>query len=246
MSPFVGEIIGTMLLVLFGDGVVANVLLSKTKGNNSGWIVITTAWAMAVFVGAYSVAAISGAHLNPAVTIGLAVAGNFEWAEVPGYVIAQFIGAFIGAVLVFLHHYPHWAETKDAGLKLAVFCTAPAIRNTTWNLVSEIIGTFALLFGILTIKGATMEGGGAAVPISLGALGIIPVAFLVWVIGLALGGTTGYAINPARDLGPRIAHFLLPIPGKGDSDWNYSWIPVVGPIIGAIVAALLYTALGSF
>lgn len=246
MSPFVGEIIGTMLLVLFGHGVVANVLLSKTKGNNSGWIVITTAWAMAVFVGAYSVAAISGAHLNPAVTIGLAVAGNFEWAEVPGYVIAQCSGAFIGAVLVFLHHYPHWAETKDAGLKLAVFCTAPAIRNTTWNLVSEIIGTFALLFGILTIKGATMEGGGAAVPISLGALGIIPVAFLVWVIGLALGGTTGYAINPARDLGPRIAHFLLPIPGKGDSDWNYSWIPVVGPIIGAIVAALLYTALGSF
>lgn len=246
MSPFLGEIIGTMLLILFGDGVVANVLLGKTKGNNSGWIVITTAWAMAVFVGAYSVAAVSGAHLNPAVTIGLAVAGNFEWAEVPSYIIAQFIGAFIGAVLVFLHHYPHWAETKDAGLKLAVFCTGPAIRNTTWNLVSEIIGTFALVFGILTIKGATMESGGAAVPISLGALGILPVALLVWVIGLALGGTTGYAINPARDLGPRIAHFLLPIPGKGDSDWGYSWIPVVGPIIGAVIAALLYGALGSF
>lgn len=246
MSPFMGEVIGTMLLILLGDGVVANVLLGKTKGNNSGWIVITTAWAMAVFVGAYSVASVSGAHLNPAVTIGLAVAGKFAWGNVLPYIIAQFIGAFIGATLVWLHYFPHWAETKDQGLKLAVFSTGPAIRNVTWNLVSEIIGTFALVFGILAIKGVSMDSSGSAVPLSMGALGIIPVAFLVWVIGLALGGTTGYAINPARDLGPRIAHFVLPIAGKGDSDWGYSWIPVVGPIVGAIIAALLYTGLGSF
>ena len=246
MSPFMGEVIGTMLLILLGDSVVANVLLGKTKGNNSGWIVITTAWAMAVFVGAYSVASVSGAHLNPAVTIGLAVAGKFAWGNVLPYIIAQFIGAFIGATLVWLHYFPHWAETKDQGLKLAVFSTGPAIRNVTWNLVSEIIGTFALVFGILAIKGVSMDSSGSAVPLSMGALGIIPVAFLVWVIGLALGGTTGYAINPARDLGPRIAHFVLPIAGKGDSDWGYSWIPVVGPIVGAIIAALLYTSLGSF
>lgn len=231
MSPFVGEIVGTMLLILLGDGVVANVVLSKTKGNSSGWIVITWAWAMAVFVGAYSVANISGAHLNPAVTIGLAVAGSFDWAQVLPYIIAQMIGAFIGAVLVFLHYYPHWAETKDAGAKLAVFSTGPAIRNVTWNLVSEIIGTFALMFGILVI------------PAQFGLPGPFAVGLLVLVIGLALGGTTGYAINPARDLGPRIAHFVLPIPGKGDSDWGYSWIPVVGPIVGAVIAALLYTAL---
>lgn len=246
MSPFMGEVVGTMLLILLGDGVVANVLLGKTKGNNSGWIVITTAWAMAVFVGAYSVASVSGAHLNPAVTIGLAVAGKFAWGNVLPYIIAQFIGAFIGATLVWLHYFPHWAETKDQGLKLAVFSTGPAIRNMTWNLVSEIIGTFVLVFGILAIKGVTMDSSGSAVPLSMGALGIIPVAFLVWVIGLALGGTTGYAINPARDLGPRIAHFVLPIAGKGDSDWGYSWIPVVGPIVGAIIAALLYSGLGSF
>jgi glycerol uptake facilitator protein len=231
MSPFLGEIIGTMLLILFGDGVVAGVVLSKTKSNNSGWIVITWAWAMAVFVGAYSVANISGAHLNPAVTIGLAVAGSFDWAQVPTYIIGQFIGAIIGAVLVFLHYFPHWAETSDKGAKLAVFCTGPAIRNTMWNLVSEIIGTFALMFGILVI------------PANFGLPGPFVVALLVLVIGLALGGTTGYAINPARDLGPRIAHFLLPIPGKGDSDWGYSWIPVVGPIIGGAIAGFLYTVL---
>lgn len=246
MSPFMGEVIGTMLLILLGDGVVANVLLSKTKGNNAGWIVITTAWAMAVFVGAYSVASVSGAHLNPAVTIGLAVAGKFAWANVFPYIIAQLIGAFIGATLVWLHYFPHWGETKDQGLKLAVFSTGPAIRNMTWNLISEIIGTFVLVFGILAIKGVAMDSSGSAVPLNMGSLGIIPVAFLVWVIGLALGGTTGYAINPARDLGPRIAHFVLPIAGKGDSDWGYSWIPVVGPILGAVIAALLYTGLGSF
>ncbi|HSN75721.1 MAG TPA: MIP/aquaporin family protein [Anaerolineae bacterium] len=240
MTILVAEILGTMLLVLLGDGVVANVLLGKTKGNNSGWIVITTAWALAVFVGAYSAVAMgSGAHLNPAVTIGLFVAGATPAAEVPYYLVGEFVGAFIGAVLVWLHYYPHWAATTDPGLKLAVFATGPAIRNTILNLISEIIGTFVLMFGILTIKGVVMDPSGAAVPINMGALGIIPVAFLVWVIGLALGGTTGYAINPARDLSPRIAHAILPIPGKGSSDWGYSWIPVVGPIIGAVIAALL-------
>jgi len=247
MSPFLGEVIGTMLLVLLGDGVVAGVLLSKSKAENSGWIVITVAWAMAVFVGAYSVAAFSGAHLNPAVTIGLAVAGKFDWGQVPIYIVAQMIGAFIGAVLVWLHYFPHWGETKDPGLKLAVFSTGPAIRSSLWNLVSEIIGTFVLVFGILAIKGAGMtDASGAAFNLNLGALGIIPVALLVLVIGLALGGTTGYAINPARDLGPRIAHAILPIPGKGSSDWAYSWIPVVGPVIGAIIAGVLYIALGRF
>lgn len=246
MNILVGEIIGTMLLILLGDGVVAGVLLSKSKAQNSGWIVITVAWAMAVFVGAYASAAASGAHLNPAVTIGLAVAGNANWADVPMYIIGQFVGAALGALLVWLHYLPHWAETKDAGLKLAVFSTGPAIRNTTWNLVSEIIGTFVLVFGILAIKGVTMDSGSSAVPVSMGALGIIPVALLVLVIGLALGGTTGYAINPARDLGPRIMHAILPIAGKGDSDWGYSWIPVVGPIIGGVVAALVYVAVKPF
>ena len=247
MSPFIGELIGTMILVLLGDGVVAGVLLSKSKAENSGWIVITVAWAMAVFVGAYIAAASSGAHLNPAVTIGLAVAGSFDWSLVPIYISAQMIGAFIGAILVWLHYFPHWAATKDPGLKLAVFSTGPAIPNRLWNLVSEIIGTFVLVFGIFAIKGFTMQDtSGAAVNVSLGALGIIPVALLVLVIGLSLGGTTGYAINPARDLGPRIAHAILPIPGKGSSNWGYSWIPVVGPIIGSVIAGLLYIALGRF
>lgn len=235
MQPFVGEIIGTMLLILLGDGVVANVLLGKTKGNSSGWIVITTAWALAVFVGAYSVAAYSGAHLNPAVSLGLAIAGKFDWGQLPIYIIGQFIGAFLGATLVWLAYYPHWAETESKALKLAVFCTAPAIRNPMWNVVTEVIGTFTLVFGIFLIRGAATD---------MGSLGIIPVAFLVWVIGLALGGPTGYAINPARDLGPRIMHFVLPIHNKGDSDWGYSWIPVVGPLLGAAIAAGLYLVLG--
>jgi glycerol uptake facilitator protein len=229
------EIIGTMMLIILGDGVVANVLLGKTKGNNSGWIVITTAWALAVFVGVFTAVALGGqAHLNPAVTIGLAVNGNIEWADAPIFIIGEFIGAFIGAILVWLHYYPHWAETADPGLKLAVFSTGPAIRSTLWNLMSEIIGTFVLMYGVLSIVGPEM---------GLGSLSAIPVAFLVWVIGLALGGTTGYAINPARDLGPRIIHAIVPIPGKGSSDWGYSWIPVVGPVIGAVIAALLWGAL---
>ena len=234
-SPFVGEIIGTMRLLLLGDGVVANVVLGKTKGNSSGWIVITTGWALAVFVGAYASAVVSGAHLNPAVTVGLAVAGGFAWGDVPLYIIAQMIGAFIGAVLVWLAYYQHWGATPDPGAKLAVFSTGPAIRSTVWNLITEIIGTFVLIFGILAIRGG--EG-------DMGSLAIIPVAFLVWAIGLSLGGPTGYAINPARDLGPRIAHAVLPIPGKGSSDWGYSWIPVVGPIIGAVIGGLLWNILG--
>jgi glycerol uptake facilitator protein len=240
MQPYIAELIGTMLLIILGDGVVANVVLGKTKGNSSGWIVITTGWALAVFVAVMVVGFISGAHINPAVTIGLAVAGNFSWSQVPGYIVAQMIGAFLGAVIVWLTYFQHWAATPDPGAKLAVFSTGPAIRNTVWNLITEIVGTFMLMFGVFGIRGAIM----GTDAIDLGALGAIPVAFLVWGIGLSLGGPTGYAINPARDLGPRIAHAILPIPGKGSSDWGYSWIPVVGPIIGAIIAALLWGVLG--
>ena len=231
MNIIVAEIIGTMLLILLGDGVVANVLLGKTKGNNSGWIVITWAWGLAVFVGAYSAVALgSGAHLNPAVTVGLVVAGITPADQMVPYFIGEMIGAMLGAFLVWLHYYPHWAETADPGLKLAVFSTGPAIRNTVMNFISEVIGTFVLMFGILAIPANFLPG-----PFTVG--------LLVVVIGLALGGTTGYAINPARDLGPRIMHAILPIPGKGSSDWGYSWIPVVGPIIGAALAALLFGVL---
>ena len=244
MHIFLGEVVGTMFLILLGDGVVANVLLGKTKGNSSGWIVITTAWAMAVFVGVFTSVAVGGnAHLNPAVTVGLAVSGAVSWGEVPVYFVGEFIGAMLGAILVWLAYLPHWAETQDKGLKLAVFSTGPAIRNTTANLICEIIGTFALMLGVFLIKGAQMVSGGAVSTINLGAVGALPVAFLVWVIGLALGGPTGYAINPARDLGPRIMHAVLPIAGKGDNDWGYSWIPVVGPIVGAIIAALVFLML---
>lgn len=235
MSPFLGEIIGTALLILLGNGVVANVVLQGTKGQNSGWIVITWGWGMAVFVAVFTVAAFSGAHINPAVTVGLAIAGKFEWAQVPAYILAQFIGAFIGAFLVWLVYRPHFAVTEDKALKLAVFCTGPGIRDTVANLISEIVGTFTLVFAVLFLAVSTF---------GLGALDALPVGLLVLAIGLSLGGTTGYAINPARDLGPRIMHAILPIPGgKGDSDWGYSWIPVVGPFIGAALAGLLYLAL---
>jgi glycerol uptake facilitator protein len=230
----IGEILGTMLLILLGDGVVAGVLLNKSKAQNSGWIVITTAWAFAVFVGVLAGGPLSGAHINPAVTIGLAVAGVTPWGEVPIYIVGQFIGAMLGALLVWLHYLPHWAVTEDKGLKLAVFSTGPAIRSTGANLISEVIGTFALMIGVLMIGVYTID---------MGAISPLAVALLVWVIGLALGGTTGYAINPARDLGPRIMHAILPIAGKGESDWGYSWIPVVGPILGAIIGSLLYVAL---
>lgn len=235
MNPFLGEVIGTALLILLGNGVVANVVLKDTKGQDSGWIVITWGWAMAVFVAVFIVAAFSGAHLNPAVSVGLAVAGKFEWARVPAYVVAQFLGAFIGSFLVWLLYRPHFAATEDQDHKLAVFCTGPAIRDTAANLISEALGTFVLVFAVLFL---------AVSVFGLGALDALPVGLLVLAIGLSLGGTTGYAINPARDLGPRIMHTLLPIPGgKRDSDWGYAWIPVVGPIVGAVLAGLLYLAL---
>lgn len=231
MSPFHGEIVGTALLIILGDGVVANVVLSKTKGNNSGWIVITFGWAIAVFTGVYVSAAASGAHLNPAVTIALAYAGKFEWSNVPIYLAGQMAGAMIGAFIVWLAYKQHFDETRDSATQLAVFCTGPAIRSTPNNLITEIIGTFVLVFGVLFItKGDS----------SLGSLDALPVALLVLGIGLGLGGPTGYAINPARDLGPRIMHAILPIPGKGSSDWGYSWIPIVGPVIGALLAAVVY------
>jgi glycerol uptake facilitator protein len=247
MTPLIGEIVGTMFLIILGDGVVANVLLNKSKGQNAGWIVITAGWGFAVFVAVATVARVSGAHINPAVTIALAVAGAFPWASVPGYIIAQMIGAFLGGVIVYLAYLPHWKETEDPGLKLAVFCTGPAIRNTPANFVCEVIGTFVLVFCVLGMKTAfEFPLSGASVPLDLGALGAVPVGILVFSIGLSLGGPTGYAINPARDLGPRIAHAILPIPGKGDSDWGYSWIPVVAPPVGGIIAALVYLSLGKY
>ncbi len=248
MSAYLGEFVGTMILVLLGDGVVANVLLNKSKGNNSGWIVITTGWAMAVTMGIYSVGRISGAHLNPAVSVGLAAVGSFAWAKVPGYIAAQMAGAFVGAVLVWLAYLPHWKETEDQGAKLGVFCTAPGIRNTPANFICEVIGTAMLLFGVLAIgANAQMIKTPGEVDLSLVfSNGIAPllVGFLVWSIGISLGGPTGYAINPARDLGPRIAHAVLPIAGKGGSDWEYSWIPVVAPIVGGVVGAALYVMTG--
>jgi len=240
MSPFTAELIGTMILVVLGDGVVANVLLNKSKGQNSGWIVITAGWALGVAVAVYAVNSISGAHLNPAVTFGLAAIGKFAWADVPGYVTAQMIGGFLGGAIVWLAYLPHWEETKDQGLKLAVFCTAPAIRKPPMNLLTEVIGTFVLVLGVLAILSPKN-----LVPNSGFDTGFAPflVGVLVWSIGLSLGGPTGYAINPARDLGPRLAHFVLPIAGKGNSDWSYAWIPVVGPIIGGILGAVFYKLL---
>ncbi len=237
MSPFLSEFIGTTLLLLLGNGVVANVLLAKTKGNNSGLLVIAFAWAVAVFVGVY-VATASGGHLNPAVTIADAVKSN-DWSKVPVYIAAQMLGAMFGTLLVWLAYRQHFDATEDANAQLAVFCTGPAIRSTINNLITEIIGTFALVFGAFSISGAKMN----ETSFSLGALDALPVALLVLGIGLSLGGPTGYAINPARDLGPRIMHFILPIKNKRDSDWAYSWIPVVGPIIGGVIAALVYKAI---
>src|SRR5215212_2526951 len=238
MQAYIGEFIGTMILIILGDGVVAGVLLRNSKAENSGWIVITFGWGMAVAVAVYCVFPFSNAQINPAVTLGLAVTGQFSgpfssWAVVPGYLIAQFLGAFVGGVIVWLAYLPHWPETEDEGLKLGVFCTAPAIYNTPANIITEIIGTFVLVFGILGIFGNDLAPGLAPILVGLLVLGI----------GLSLGGPTGYAINPARDLGPRIAHAVLPIAGKGGNDWGYSWIPVVGPIIGGIIGAVLYILL---
>ena len=234
MNNFLFELIGTAFLILLGDGVVANVLLHKTNGHNSGWIVITLGWAMAVFVGVYVSAAQSGAHLNPAITLALATVGKFDWALVPVQIAGQFCGAMIGALLVWIAYKQHFDETPDVDVKLAVFCNGPAIPSIPFNLATEIIGTFALVFGVLFITGADA---------GLRSLDALPVALLVLGIGLSLGGPTGYAINPARDLGPRIMHFILPIKGKGSSGWGYSWIPVVGPVIGGILAALVFKML---
>ncbi len=236
MSPFTAEIVGTALLLLLGDGVVANVVLRRTKGAESGWMVISMGWGMAVFVAVFVVGRFSGAHINPAVTLGLAAAGNFPWADVPGFIAAQMIGAAIGAALVWLHYRDHFPATESGDLKLAVFCTGPEIRNPLSNFISEVIGTFVLVFAVLYLS---------APEVGLGALDALPVGLVVLAIGMSLGGTTGYAINPARDLAPRIMHALLPIPGKRDSDWGYAWIPVLGPVAGGVLAAVAYNLLGA-
>jgi glycerol uptake facilitator protein len=245
VSIFTAEVIGTAILVLLGDGVVAAVLLARSKAHNAGWIVITFGWGLAVAMAVYAVGRFSGAHINPAVTFGLASVGTISWSDVPLYLSGQLVGAFAGAVLVWLSYLLHWRETEDPGVKLAVFSTGPAIRNYAANLVTEVIGTFILVFGIL---GITTNFGANVLtdqPLQQAFSITLPpllVGLLVLAIGLSLGGPTGYAINPARDLGPRIAHFLLPIPGKGGSDWAYAWVPVVGPIIGGILGALVFQA----
>jgi len=235
MKLFVAEFVGTLLLVLLGDGVVAACLLRRSKAENGGWMVITTGWAMAVAMAVYAVGKISGAHINPAVTLGLAAVGKFAWNQVPAYLAAQFLGAFLGAILIWLVYFPHWRETEDPALKIAVFSTAPAIRHPLANLFTEIVGTAVLLFGVLAITGDSGAAASGLAPLLIG--------LLVWAIGLSLGAPTGYAINPARDLAPRLAHALMPIPSKGGSDWGYAWIPVVGPVVGGIAGAAAYVKL---
>ncbi len=248
MQTLLAEVIGTMLLVLLGDGVVANVVLNRTKGQNGGWIVITVGWGVAVAMAVYAVGRISGAHLNPAVTIGLAVIGSFPWNQVPGYIVAQLIGAFAGAVLVWVAYLPHWKVTADPASKLAVFATGPAVRNMSANFATEAIGTAVLVFGILAIaaNAQTVSRPGDVDLSFVFSRGLQPllVGVLVLGIGLSLGGPTGYAINPARDLAPRLAHAVLPIPAKGSSDWGYSWVPVVAPVIGGIIGAGAYFLIG--
>jgi len=237
MTPFIAEIVGTFLLILLGCGVNANVSLQKTYGNGSGWIVITTGWAFAVYTGVVVAGPYSGAHLNPAVTIGLAVAGEFSVDAILSYILGQFIGAMLGAFMVWLINKDHFDATEDGNAKRAVFCNAPAIPNTFLNLLTEILGTFVLVFAVLYFTDAVMSSDNTI--IGLGSLGALPVALIVWGIGLSLGGTTGYAINPARDMGPRIIHALVPIKNKGSNGWGYSWIPVIGPILGAALAAAI-------
>jgi glycerol uptake facilitator protein len=247
MPPFaqlVAEFVGTALLIVLGDGVVANVVLRGTKGSGSGWIVITWGWAIAVFVGVFATAKYGKGHLNPAVSIGLAAAGKLPWEHVPYFVAAQMLGAMLGAALVWVHYHSHFGPTEDLDAKLGVFCTGPAVRNPALNLFSETLGTFVLVFGALYLAMPELAGPNDAAG-KLGAIDALPVALLVLGIGLSLGGTTGYAINPARDLGPRIMHAILPIPGgKRDSDWGYAWVPVVGPVLGGLLAAAAYHALG--
>jgi len=230
MSPYLAEFFGTMLLILLGDGVVAGVVLKGTKSENAGWLPIVMGWGLAVTLAIYAVGSISGAHINPAVTIALAWSGNFEWAMVPGYCAAQILGAFAGAVLVWLHYLPHWGKTDSTSAKLSIFCTTPAVRSPFNNLISEIIATMVLVMALLFIGANRFTEG----------LNPLVVGLLIIAIGLSLGGTTGFAINPARDFGPRLAHFILPISGKGLSDWSYSWIPVLGPIIGGVLGAWVY------
>lgn len=241
MNEFTGEIFGTFILILLGNGVVANTNLRNTHSNGGGWIVITTGWALAVFAGVVVSADISGAHLNPAVTLGLAISGKFAWSKVLPFILAQMVGAFLAAVTVYLFFYNHFKITDTPGIKKACFCTSPAIRDYKSNFLSEMIGTFILLIAILFIKMPEFQSTAAEpVKVGMGSLGAIPVALIVFSIGLSLGGTTGYAINPARDLGPRLAHFMLPIPGKDPNDWGYSWVPVLGPLAGAALAGLFY------
>lgn len=248
MNAILAEFVGTALLVTFGNGVVANVLLAKTKGNNAGWIVITAGWAMAVFIGVFTAQAASGAHLNPAVTLGMAQAGKFAWSKVAGYMVAQLLGSILGGALVFIFYRQHFNVTSDPDAKLACFCTAPNIRNIPQAFLCECVGTFLLVLPVFLMTDAKFDIPGAAgatseVKIGLGALGALPVGLLVFAIGLSLGGTTGYAINPVRDLGPRLAHALLPVPGKRDSDWSYAWVPVIGPLLGGVLAALVHSLL---
>jgi glycerol uptake facilitator protein len=231
MSPYLAEVLGTAFIIVLGDGVVASVILNKSKGNQGGWIVITLGWAMAVFIGVYTAGKYSDAHLNPAVTFAQALQGKFPWEKVPGYVASQMAGAMLGALVVWLCYKKHFDETPDANTKLGVFCTIPAIRNSKYNFLTEFLATFVFILAICFITGPT---------VGIGSLDALPVAFVVLAIGLSLGGPTGYAINPARDLGPRIMHFLLPIPGKRDSDWGYAWIPILGPLAGAAAAAFIF------
>lgn len=256
MNPILAELIGTAILILLGNGVVANVVLERTKGHGSGWIVITAGWGFAVYTAVLCVGEFSGAHINPAVTVGLAVADKFPWDRVPAFVAAQTAGAMLGSALVFLFYLPHYAATDDPDAKHATFCTAPNIRRLPWNLLCEVVATFVLVYAVLLTTDPQFELVGPAVPtisagsggdvqtvkVGLGSLGAVRVGLIVFAIGLCLGGTTGYAINPARDLGPRIAHALLPIPGKRDSDWGYAAVPVIGPLLGGVLAAALFVA----
>ena len=253
MSPFMAELVGTAILIYLGDGVVANVSLKDTLGEGAGWIVVTWGWAMAVFIAVFVVGPYSGAHINPAVSIGLATAGIFAWSKVPMYLAAQFVGALIGAVLVWVHYHPHFKATKDPDTQLGVFCTGPALKEMPENVISEMLGTLMLVFAVLYLTGPQLDLSGAVLGagimradvVGLGSLDALPVGLVVLSIGLSLGGSTGYAINPARDLSPRIVHALLPLSNKRDSNWGYAWVPVVGPIAGGVLAALLSMVIGA-